>query len=164
MVRPSKGVHIVVPRDRIDSDMALILRTEKSVLFVLPWGEHWIIGTTDTTWGFDLDHPAATRADVDYLLDHANELLAEPLTVQRHHRRLRRPASAAGRKAPETAKLSRKHVVRRSAPGTGEHRRRQVHDLPGHGRDAVDAAARELPFAIAPSRTADSAAARRRRA
>ena len=39
-VSPSKGVHIVVPRDRIDSRLALILPTEKSVLFVLPWGTH----------------------------------------------------------------------------------------------------------------------------
>ena len=39
MVRPSKGVHIVVPRARIRSDYALILPTEKSVLFVLPWGD-----------------------------------------------------------------------------------------------------------------------------
>ena len=37
-VRASKGVHIVVPRDRIVSDVAIILRTEKSVMFVIPWG------------------------------------------------------------------------------------------------------------------------------
>ena len=49
-VRASKGVHIVVPRDRINSETGLILRTEKSVLFVIPWGTHWIIGTTDTDW------------------------------------------------------------------------------------------------------------------
>jgi glycerol-3-phosphate dehydrogenase len=44
-VRASKGIHLVVPRDRIRSDSGLILRTEKSVLFVIPWGRHWIIGT-----------------------------------------------------------------------------------------------------------------------
>ena len=49
-VRASKGVHLVVPRDRIQSQTGLILRTEKSVLFVIPWGRHWIIGTTDTDW------------------------------------------------------------------------------------------------------------------
>ena len=49
-VRASKGVHLVVPRDRIHSDSGLILRTEKCVLFVIPWGRHWIIGTTDTDW------------------------------------------------------------------------------------------------------------------
>ena len=49
-VRASKGVHLVVPRDRLQLETGLILRTEKSVLFVIPWGRHWIIGTTDTDW------------------------------------------------------------------------------------------------------------------
>ena len=49
-VRASKGIHLVVPRDRIRSESGLILRTEKSVLFVIPWGRHWIVGTTDTDW------------------------------------------------------------------------------------------------------------------
>ncbi|HWU60133.1 MAG TPA: glycerol-3-phosphate dehydrogenase/oxidase, partial [Microbacteriaceae bacterium] len=47
-VRASKGIHLVVPRDRFQSKMGMILRTEKSVLFVIPWGRHWLIGTTDT--------------------------------------------------------------------------------------------------------------------
>ena len=71
-VRASKGIHLVVPRDRIRSDSGLILRTEKSVLFVIPWGRHWIIGTTDTDWSLDLAHPAASAADIQYLLDHVN--------------------------------------------------------------------------------------------
>ncbi|MBV9487104.1 MAG: glycerol-3-phosphate dehydrogenase/oxidase, partial [Frankiaceae bacterium] len=41
-VRASKGIHIVVPRDRISSETGLILRTESSVLFVIPWGDYWI--------------------------------------------------------------------------------------------------------------------------
>ena len=41
-------------------DTGLILRTEKSVLFVIPWGRHWIIGTTDTDWELDKAHPAAS--------------------------------------------------------------------------------------------------------
>ncbi|MEE8164807.1 MAG: glycerol-3-phosphate dehydrogenase/oxidase, partial [Myxococcota bacterium] len=56
-VRASKGIHLVVPRDRIHGDAGLILRTEKSVLFVIPWESHWIIGTTDTDWNLDLAHP-----------------------------------------------------------------------------------------------------------
>ena len=61
-VRASKGIHLVVPRDRIRGDTGLILRTEKSVLFVIPWGRHWIIGTTDTDWELDKAHPAASAA------------------------------------------------------------------------------------------------------
>ena len=78
-VRASKGVHLVVPRDRIHGDAGLILRTEKSVLFVIPWESHWIIGTTDTEWNLDLAHPAASQRDIDYLLNHVNAVLAQPL-------------------------------------------------------------------------------------
>ncbi|MCW2602182.1 MAG: glycerol-3-phosphate dehydrogenase/oxidase [Pseudonocardiales bacterium] len=79
-VRASKGVHLVVPRNRINSATGIITRTEKSVLFIIPWGSHWIIGTTDTDWTLDLAHPAATQTDIDYLLGHANSLLQDPLT------------------------------------------------------------------------------------
>ena len=79
-VRASKGVHLVVPRNRINSATGVITRTEKSILFIVPWGSHWIIGTTDTDWKLDLAHPAASRDDIDYLLQHANSLLADPLT------------------------------------------------------------------------------------
>jgi glycerol-3-phosphate dehydrogenase len=71
-VRASKGIHLVVPREKIDLDTGLILRTEKSVLFVIPWGRHWIVGTTDTEWDLDREHPAASQADVDYVLGHLN--------------------------------------------------------------------------------------------
>ena len=67
-MRASKGVHIVVARDRINSEVGLILRTPSSVLFVDPVGHaRWIIGTTDTDWNLDLAHPAASKADIDYL-------------------------------------------------------------------------------------------------
>src|SRR5581483_1485587 len=79
-VRASKGVHIVVSRDRIAGDAGLILRTESSVLLVIPWKTHWLIGTTDTDWNLDLAHPAATRGDIDNLLERVNAVLVEPLT------------------------------------------------------------------------------------
>ena len=46
--------YLVVPRDRFQSKVGLLLRTEKSVLFVIPWGRHWLIGTTDNTGGTGL--------------------------------------------------------------------------------------------------------------
>ena len=62
-VRASKGVHLMVPRDRVLSSTGLILRTETSVLFVIPRGRHWIIGATDTDWVLDKSHPAASARD-----------------------------------------------------------------------------------------------------
>ena len=116
-VRASKGVHLVVPKDRIRSETGLILRTEKSVLFVIPWGRHWIIGTTDTDWALDNAHPAASQADIDYLLDHVNKVLEEPLTradVQGVYAGLRPLLEG---ESDATSKLSREHAVSHPAPG-----------------------------------------------
>jgi glycerol-3-phosphate dehydrogenase len=116
-VRASKGIHLVVPRDRFQSKVGLLLRTEKSVLFVIPWGRHWLVGTTDTDWHLDKAHPAATAADIDYLLERVNEVLAVPLTrddVEGVYAGLR-PLLAG--ESDETSKLSREHIVAHSVPG-----------------------------------------------
>jgi len=154
-VSPSKGVHIVVPRDCIDSELALILPTEKSVLFVLPWGTHWIIGTTDTPWEFGLDHPAASRADIDYLLGHVNAILRTPLTIEDITGVYvgLRPLVAEG--SADTAAVSREHVVRRSAPGLVSIAGGKYTTYRIMARDAVDVAARDLPFSVPPSHTED---------
>lgn len=68
-----------MPRDRLLADTGIARRTEKSVLFIIPWTRHWLIGTTDTDWKLDLAHPAASRADIDYLLEHVNAMLRTPL-------------------------------------------------------------------------------------
>ncbi len=116
-VRASKGVHLVVPRDRFQSKLGLLLRTEKSVLFVIPWGRHWLVGTTDTDWNLDKAHPAATAADIDYILEHVNSVLAVPLTrddVEGVYAGLR-PLLAG--ESDQTSKLSREHLVAHSVPG-----------------------------------------------
>src|SRR3546814_9053860 len=82
-VRASKGVHLVVPRDRIDAGAGLICRTPTSVLFVIPWGDFWLVGTTDTDWNLDLAHPAASAADLDYLLGRSEEHTYELKSLMR---------------------------------------------------------------------------------
>jgi glycerol-3-phosphate dehydrogenase len=116
-VEASKGVHLVVPRDRIRSETGFITKTEKSVLFVIPWGRHWIIGTTDTPWDLDLAHPAASRADIDYVLRHVNKLLKDPLDyddVEGVYAGLR--PLLKGETEP-TSKISREHTVVAPVPG-----------------------------------------------
>lgn len=114
----SKGVHIVVPKDRIRGRTGIFLRTEKSVLFIIPWQHHWIIGTTDTPWSEEPLRPVATRADVDYLLAQANSVLRTPLThqdligVYAGLRPLVRPATEEA-----STKVSRDHTVLPAGPG-----------------------------------------------
>jgi glycerol-3-phosphate dehydrogenase len=79
-VRMSKGVHLVMARSAIDAETGMIVRTSKSVLFFIPWGERWIVGTTDTEWSGDRAEPTATVEDVDYILGEANRVLARPLS------------------------------------------------------------------------------------
>jgi glycerol-3-phosphate dehydrogenase len=116
-VRASKGIHLVVPRDRLQSSTGIILRTEKSVLFIIPWGRHWIIGTTDTDWTLEKAHPAASASDIDYLLEHVNAVINSPLTredVEGVYAGLRPLLTG---ESESTSKLSREHVVGHPVPG-----------------------------------------------
>jgi glycerol-3-phosphate dehydrogenase len=151
-VRASKGVHLVVPRSAIDGDSGLILRTEKSVLFVIPWGGHWIVGTTDTDWDLDRAHPAASSVDIDYILDHVNEVLDRPLThadIEGVYAGLRPLLSGED---DSTSKLSREHAVVEPMLGLmvvagGKYTTYRV-----MAKDVVDVAARRLGH-VPPSRT-----------
>lgn len=117
-VLASKGAHVVVPRSAIDGSAGLITQTETSVLFIIPWPGYWLIGTTDTPWRGDLADPTATADDVDYLLAHANAVLARPLTradvigSYAGLRPLLQPEVVA-----ETAAVSREHTVATPLPG-----------------------------------------------
>jgi glycerol-3-phosphate dehydrogenase len=145
-VRASKGIHLVVPRDRIQMNTGLATRTDRSVLFVIPWGRHWIIGTTDTDWKLGKAHPAASRVDIEYLLEQANRWLVWPLThedVEGVYAGLR-PLLAG--ESEVTTRLSREHVVAAPVPGVvmiagGKYTTYRV-----MARDAVDAAVRNLDW------------------
>jgi glycerol-3-phosphate dehydrogenase len=155
-VTASKGIHIVVPRDRLQLDTGLILRTEKSVLFVIPWGVHWLIGTTDTEWTLDKSHPAASSADIDYVLEHLNSVLESPLTVddvQGVYAGLRPLLSG---ESESTSKLSREHAVASPTPGLvaiagGKYTTYRV-----MGKDAIDLAVHMLDRQVPASVTHDT--------
>lgn len=116
-VQASKGVHILVPRDRIDSTVSVFVRAEDSVLFIRTWGNHWLIGTTDTAWNNELDHPAATSTDIEYLLRNVNAVLNVALTeadIDGVYAGLRPLIKG---QAGATSDLSREHAVETPIPG-----------------------------------------------
>ncbi len=140
-VRMSKGVHIVVPYEAIRADTGIISRTEKSVLFIIPWGQRWIVGTTDTDWTGDRAEPTPTGEDIDYILEHANRVLDRPLTradVIGVYAGLR-PLVAADDSKP-TTKLSREHVVDTPVPGLTSIAGGKFTTYRLMARDVVDAA------------------------
>jgi glycerol-3-phosphate dehydrogenase len=144
-VTMSKGVHIVVPGNAIKSNTGIILKTAISVLFLIPWGDKWIVGTTDTPYDGDRAHPYATSEDVQYILDQANKVLdpqlkrEEIIGVYAGLRPL-----VANTKGSATTKLSREHTTDRSAPGFVSIAGGKYTTYRVMGKDAIDLAVTDL--------------------
>ena len=167
---PSKGVHLVIRGSAIDLQAALIARTSRSVLFVLPWGPTWLVGTTDTPWTGSLDDPPVDSADVDYLLGEVNRWLSRPIghvDVVSSYAGIR-PLALTGRRTPgrrdlkkagarevDTTAVSREHVVRRTQPGLVQVFGGKYTTYRVMAADAVDAALVDLGSEAGVSRTAD---------
>jgi glycerol-3-phosphate dehydrogenase len=153
-LRPSKGVHLLVPRAAIPMRTGLFMRTEKSIFHAIPWGEgHWLLGDTDTDWDGDPDAPVANRADIEYVLAKVNSVLARPLSKDQIcgvYAGLRPLVAAEG--AASTARLSREHRLFAPLPGLTAIAGGKYTTYRVMARDAVDAAARDLG-GVAPSRT-----------
>ncbi|MGO1173371.1 MAG: FAD-dependent oxidoreductase [Actinomycetaceae bacterium] len=119
-VLASKGIHIVVPKERIKGRTGVFLRTEKSVLFIIPWQRYWVIGTTDTKWTEQLDSPVSTAEDIDYVLEQANSVLADKLTrddIIGTYAGLRPLLQPVDKGDGESTKVSREHTVTNPQPG-----------------------------------------------
>ena len=161
-VLASKGVHIVVPKAAIDAETGIFLRTEKSVLFIIPWPRYWVIGTTDTPWTEDVAKPVATAADIDYILQHANEVLSRPLSrddiigVYAGLRPLLQPRLKPGadNRLAASTKVSREHTVTRVAPGLTAIAGGKLTTYRVMAADAVDHALGEALARAHPSATA----------
>jgi glycerol-3-phosphate dehydrogenase len=179
-VRMSKGVHLVMDRSAIDAETGMIVRTSKSVLFFIPWGDRWIVGTTDTEWSGDRAEPAATTEDVDYILGEANRVLARPLSrsdvlavyaglrplvaeqapvkhADSKHADSKHADSKGGADAAEkpTTKLSREHVVDAPLPGLVSIAGGKFTTYRLMAKDVVDAAVENFPRPVPPSVTGE---------
>jgi glycerol-3-phosphate dehydrogenase len=162
-VRMSKGVHIVVPREAVQAETGVIVRTDKSVLFFIPWGERWIVGTTDTDFAGDRAEPVATEEDVDYILAAANRVLVRPLTradviaVYAGLRPLVVTPQSNGAKGDKgskpTTKVSREHVVDVPVPGLASIAGGKFTTYRLMARDVVDAAVADFGRAVPDSVT-----------
>jgi glycerol-3-phosphate dehydrogenase len=145
-LRPSKGVHLIVPRASIPMRSGLFMRTEKSIFHAIPWGtDYWLLGDTDTEWTGEVDRPVANRADVEYLLAKVNSVLARPVEPSQIHgvfAGLRPLVAADG--AADTTRLSREHRLFAPLPGLTAIAGGKYTTYRVMAQDAVDAAARDL--------------------
>ena len=144
-VTMSKGVHIVLPGSAIKSNAGIILKTPVSVLFLIPWEDKWIVGTTDTPYAGDRAEPFASRDDVQYILDQANRVLMPELKAEEIigvYAGLR--PLVANKKGSATTKLSREHTVDRPAAGFVSIAGGKYTTYRIMGRDVIDLAVNEL--------------------
>jgi glycerol-3-phosphate dehydrogenase len=72
-LRLTKGVHLVIDRDRLPVPDAVVLAEGERILFAIPWGERVILGTTDTDYSGPLEEPTCDDDDIDYVLGVVNE-------------------------------------------------------------------------------------------
>jgi glycerol-3-phosphate dehydrogenase len=119
-IRPAKGIHITVPWSKVQNDIAAVVPVPKDrrSVFVVPWGEHTYIGTTDTDYDGPIDDPQCTREDVEYLLGAINaavetNITADDVTGTWAGLRPLVADASSGR----TADLSRRHRVWTSDSG-----------------------------------------------
>ena len=111
-IKMSKGVHIILPKDAIDAKTGIIIKTALSVLFIIPWGNEWLLGTTDTDYTGDREYPLADSVDIDYILNEANKVLLPKIRREQiisTYAGLRPLVSPA--KDSSTTKISREHTV-----------------------------------------------------
>ncbi|SOD12310.1 glycerol-3-phosphate dehydrogenase/oxidase [Pedobacter xixiisoli] len=121
-VRPSQGVHIVLKKEFLNSDSALMIpqTSDGRVLFAVQWHNHLLVGTTDTPLDEHSLEPRALKEETDFILNTAaNYFKTKPtendiLSVFSGLRPLAAPTEG---KANSTKEISRDHKLMRSAKG-----------------------------------------------
>ncbi|MHB8288992.1 MAG: glycerol-3-phosphate dehydrogenase/oxidase [Acidimicrobiales bacterium] len=118
-IRPAKGIHLTVSKDALPCDIASVIpvHEDRRSIFVVPWGNHVYLGTTDTDYEGPLEDPPVCPRDVSYILDAANATFSHPirtgdvLSAWAGLRPLLSPSSRGTRISARTADLSRRHSV-----------------------------------------------------
>ncbi len=153
-VRPAKGVHVTVPRERLPTEVAVVVpvRGDKRSVFVVPWDDFVYIGTTDTDYQGSLNHPRCDDDDVAYLLDAVNAATTAGLSpgdVTGTWAGLRPLVDRAEVRGTRTADLSRRHLVDVSPSGVVTVTGGKLTTFRRMAADAVDRCVHQLPDSAA---------------
>jgi len=156
-LRLTKGIHIVVDRARVTvpEGEAVTMVEGKRILFLLPWGERLIIGTTDTDYDARPEDVSVDAADIDYVLHTVNTTFpAVKLT------RADIISSWAGvrpliaNRDGSPSDTSRAHQIKNPEPGWWDVTGGKLTTYRLMAEEAVDKIARHLKTPAAPCRTA----------
>ncbi len=159
-LRLTKGVHLVVDRQRFPVPEALVLPEGKRILFAIPWGERVILGTTDTDYSGDPDAVRADASDVSYILSVVNSAFPKARLTPRDVIALwsgLRPLIAPRRAAAGApSDISRRHVIHMTEPGWFDVAGGKLTTYRLMAEQTVDRAARYLRRDVPPCLTARS--------
>jgi glycerol-3-phosphate dehydrogenase len=115
MIAASQGIHLVLPKEFFPGETAMIVpkTSDGRVIFIVPWHDHAIVGTTDTAIPNAVPEPSPRPEEIQFLLDTASEYLTRPPTIDDVLSIFTgiRPL-VKGDKSSRTASLSRDHVIR----------------------------------------------------
>jgi glycerol-3-phosphate dehydrogenase len=154
-LRLTKGIHLVVERDRVPVPDTVVMTEGKRILFVIPWGQRTVIGTTDTDYHDSLDHVTANAADLSYVLQITNQFFpaarlthADVISVWAGLR----PLIADPNGKPSD--ISRSHQIRNPEPGWWDVAGGKLTTYRLMAEQTVDRIVAELKLDAAPCRTA----------
>lgn len=152
---PSRGSHVLIRRERLTAAGGLTLRIPGRVVFIIPWPDHWIIGTTDHLDERPPEHLSAPNDDVDELLDTVNRTTHLELSRTDIVGTYAGMRPLVGGSGDSTVKTSREHKVTTDASGLvriggGKYTTYRV-----MARDVVDAALGRNEARRRPSATAE---------
>ncbi len=117
-LRATKGIHCVVPRERLPVPDSVVMTQAERILFAIPWGERTILGTTDTDYSGNAEDVRADAADLAYVLEITNRFFPKARLVNADLLSVwagLRPLIAGPGGAPSD--ISRSHEIRSPEPG-----------------------------------------------
>lgn len=155
-LRLTKGIHVVVERSRLPVTDAVVITEGRRIIFVIPWGQRLIVGTTDTDYDGQPEHVSVEANDIDYVLRTVNA--AFPTVALRENDVISswaglRPLIASPDGSPSD--ISRGHQIRTPEPGWWDIAGGKLTTYRLMAEQAVDAICRHLSHQVARCRTAD---------
>ncbi len=161
-LRPAKGVHIVIPRERIHAEGAVAVESpiDGRRMFACPFDDVMMIGTTDT-FSDEIDEPVVTIDEVHYLLSAANEAFPNAGLTTNDIRSVWagvRPLIASSDAETPPSDVSRESEITESASGLISVAGGKLTTFRAMGEAAMDRVMKQLAArargAAGPSRTA----------
>ncbi len=156
-LRLTKGVHLVIDRRRLDVPDAVMVTKGERTLFVIPWGERSILGSTDTDYDGPLDDVHTDPDDVRYVLEVINHYFPDakltPADVLSTWAGLR-PLVALGKRG-SPSDISRAHQILMPKPGWIDVAGGKLTTYRLIGEQVVDRVVKHLGKKTPPCRTAE---------